>query len=148
LSPTRGPTPRRRSLRGSVSAISLKLFNVQIFSVFEGGGERKILSLEGHSPLAPPPLTALDVYCGDASPPGREFIGGRLFIDSGRERKIVITRETKAGLVIAGPVITDILETVQGRDLKAAIPSLRATQPRDGDSRHRSYEGVGLKDTQ
>jgi putative DNA primase/helicase len=33
-----------------------------------------------------------------------------------------------------------------GRDLKAAIPSLRTTQPRDGDNRHRSYEGVGLKD--
>jgi putative DNA primase/helicase len=36
-----------------------------------------------------------------------------------------------------------------GRDLKATIPSLRTTQPRDGDSRSRSYEGVGLKeDTQ
>jgi hypothetical protein len=35
-----------------------------------------------------------------------------------------------------------------GRDLKAAIPSLRTTQPRDGDNRSRSYEGVGLKDTQ
>lgn len=33
-----------------------------------------------------------------------------------------------------------------GRDLKAAIPSLRTTQPRDGDSRYRSYEGVGVKD--
>jgi putative DNA primase/helicase len=33
-----------------------------------------------------------------------------------------------------------------GRDLKAAIPSLRTTQPRDGDNRHRSYEGVGLKE--
>jgi putative DNA primase/helicase len=32
-----------------------------------------------------------------------------------------------------------------GRDLKAAIPGLRTTQPRDGDSRHRSYEGIGLK---
>jgi putative DNA primase/helicase len=32
-----------------------------------------------------------------------------------------------------------------GRDLKAAIPSLRTTQPRDGDKRHRSYEGIGLK---
>jgi hypothetical protein len=27
----------------------------------------------------------------------------------------------------------------------AAIPGLRTTQPRDGDSRHRSYEGIGLK---
>ena len=33
-----------------------------------------------------------------------------------------------------------------GRDLKAAIPSLRTTQPRDGDSRSRSYESVGLKE--
>jgi putative DNA primase/helicase len=33
-----------------------------------------------------------------------------------------------------------------GRDLKAAIPSLRTTQPRDGDNRSRSYEGVGLKE--
>jgi AAA domain len=44
-------------------------------------------------------------------------IGGRLFIDSGRERKIVIARETKAGLVIAEPVITDILETVQANKI-------------------------------
>jgi putative DNA primase/helicase len=33
-----------------------------------------------------------------------------------------------------------------GRDLKAAIPNLHTTQPRDGDSRHRSYEGIGLKE--
>jgi putative DNA primase/helicase len=33
-----------------------------------------------------------------------------------------------------------------GRDLKAAIPSLRITRPRDDDNRHRSYEGVGLKE--
>jgi putative DNA primase/helicase len=33
-----------------------------------------------------------------------------------------------------------------GRDLKAAIPSLRTTQPRDGDNRHRSYEGIDLKE--
>jgi putative DNA primase/helicase len=33
-----------------------------------------------------------------------------------------------------------------GRDLKASIPSMRTTQPRDGDRRHRSYEGVGLKE--
>jgi putative DNA primase/helicase len=33
-----------------------------------------------------------------------------------------------------------------GRDLKAAVPGLRTTQPRDGDSRHRSYEGIDLKE--
>ena len=32
-----------------------------------------------------------------------------------------------------------------GRDLKAAVPSLRTTRPRNDDSRHRSYEGIGLK---
>jgi hypothetical protein len=40
-------------------------------------------------------------------------IGDRLFVDSGRERKIVIARETKGGLVIAEPVVADIIEAVQ-----------------------------------
>jgi putative DNA primase/helicase len=34
-----------------------------------------------------------------------------------------------------------------GRDLKAALPSLRSTRPRDDDNRYRSYEGIGLKGT-
>jgi putative DNA primase/helicase len=33
-----------------------------------------------------------------------------------------------------------------GRDLKAAIPWLRMTRPRDGDTRERKYEGIGLKE--
>jgi putative DNA primase/helicase len=33
-----------------------------------------------------------------------------------------------------------------GRDLKAAIPSLRTTRPRDGDDRYRVYEGIALKE--
>ena len=33
-----------------------------------------------------------------------------------------------------------------GRDLKAVIPSLRITRPRDGDDRYRVYEGIGLKE--
>jgi len=32
-----------------------------------------------------------------------------------------------------------------GRDLRTAVPSLRTTRPRDGDDRHRVYEGIGLK---
>jgi putative DNA primase/helicase len=32
-----------------------------------------------------------------------------------------------------------------GRDLRAAQPSLRITQTRDGDSRERNYEGIGLR---
>jgi putative DNA primase/helicase len=37
--------------------------------------------------------------------------------------------------------------TVQtfGRDLRAAVPALRVSQPRDGDGRKRCYEGIGLK---
>ncbi len=31
-----------------------------------------------------------------------------------------------------------------GRDLLAAVPSLRRCQPRDGDQRYRAYEGIGL----
>jgi putative DNA primase/helicase len=31
-----------------------------------------------------------------------------------------------------------------GRDLHAAIPSIRRRRPRDGDERHREYEGIGL----
>jgi putative DNA primase/helicase len=33
-----------------------------------------------------------------------------------------------------------------GRDLKAAIPNVGMSQPRDGDERYRAYEGVGLKE--
>jgi hypothetical protein len=44
-------------------------------------------------------------------------IGDRLFIDSGRERKIVIARETKAGIVIAEPIIAEILEAVQANKI-------------------------------
>jgi putative DNA primase/helicase len=33
-----------------------------------------------------------------------------------------------------------------GRDLRTAVPSLRPTRPRDGDDRHRVYEGIGLKE--
>src|SRR5262249_4594084 len=32
-----------------------------------------------------------------------------------------------------------------GRDLRAAVPGLKTTQPRDGDSRDRKYEGIGLE---
>ena len=34
-----------------------------------------------------------------------------------------------------------------GRDLRAAIPGLRVTQPRDGAARTRCYDGLGLKTT-
>jgi putative DNA primase/helicase len=34
-----------------------------------------------------------------------------------------------------------------GRDLKAAVPSVRTIRPRDGDDRYREYEGIGLKHT-
>jgi hypothetical protein len=44
-------------------------------------------------------------------------IGDRLFVDSGRERKIVIARETKTGLIIAEPVIADILATIQANKI-------------------------------
>jgi putative DNA primase/helicase len=33
-----------------------------------------------------------------------------------------------------------------GRDLRTAVPSLRTTRPRDGDDRHRVYEGITLKE--
>ena len=33
-----------------------------------------------------------------------------------------------------------------GRDLSAAVPGIRRRQHRDGDSRSRYYEGIGLKD--
>ncbi len=33
-----------------------------------------------------------------------------------------------------------------GCDLKATMPNLRTVQPRDGDSRYRSYEGIDLKE--
>jgi putative DNA primase/helicase len=35
-----------------------------------------------------------------------------------------------------------------GRDLKAAMPGLKTTQPRDGDDRGRHYEGIALKEAQ
>ena len=33
-----------------------------------------------------------------------------------------------------------------GRDLRTAVPRLRITRPRDGDDRHRVYEGITLKE--
>jgi putative DNA primase/helicase len=33
-----------------------------------------------------------------------------------------------------------------GRDLRAAIPGLRMTQPREGDDRVREYQGIGMKE--
>ena len=40
------------------------------------------------------------------------------------------------------------VSTVQvfGRDLVAAFPSIRRTQPRQGDGRIRVYLGIGLKE--
>jgi putative DNA primase/helicase len=37
---------------------------------------------------------------------------------------------------------------VFGRDLRAAVPGLRVTRPRDGDVRERVYQGVGLRPEQ
>ena len=36
-------------------------------------------------------------------------------------------------------------EQTFGRDLLAAVPTIRKTRPRDGDERYRAYEGIGLK---
>jgi hypothetical protein len=35
-------------------------------------------------------------------------------------------------------------KAIFGRDLRAAVPGLRVERPRDGDTRHRLYVGVGL----
>jgi hypothetical protein len=44
-------------------------------------------------------------------------IGDRLFIDSGRERKIVVARETKSALVIVEPVLADLLDAVRANKI-------------------------------
>jgi putative DNA primase/helicase len=41
---------------------------------------------------------------------------------------------------------TKSTKQVFGRNLRAALPRVSVTQPRDGKSRHRSYVGVALKD--
>jgi AAA domain len=48
-------------------------------------------------------------------------IGDRLFIDSGRERKIVIARETKGGIIIAKPVVADICETIHANKIDVVM---------------------------
>lgn len=35
---------------------------------------------------------------------------------------------------------------VFGRDLRAAVPRVQVTQPRDGEERHRVYAGIALKE--
>jgi putative DNA primase/helicase len=40
---------------------------------------------------------------------------------------------------------TTTTEQTFGRDLLAAVPRLRKTQPRDGYSRYRAYQGIGLR---
>ena len=36
-------------------------------------------------------------------------------------------------------------EAMFGRDLLAAVPTLRRVRPRDGEDRYRAYEGIGLR---
>jgi len=48
-------------------------------------------------------------------------IADRLFIDSGRERKVVVAKETKGGLVIAVPLLADICKTVQANKIDAVM---------------------------
>jgi putative DNA primase/helicase len=36
-------------------------------------------------------------------------------------------------------------EAMFGRDLLAAVPTIRRVRPRDGEERYRAYEGIGLR---
>jgi hypothetical protein len=48
-------------------------------------------------------------------------IGDRLFIDSGRERKFTIARETKNGLVFDEDVLADLHETIEANKIDVVI---------------------------
>ena len=48
-------------------------------------------------------------------------IGDRLFVDSGRETKIVIATETKSGMTIAAPVVEDIIATIKANKIDCLI---------------------------
>jgi AAA domain len=57
-------------------------------------------------------------------------IGDRLFIESGRENNIILARETKNGLVIAEPVVADIIETITTNQIDVVSSTLWCFQSR------------------
>ena len=77
--------------------------------------------------------------------PIKAFINDRCEVGPGRSVPVELLYQTwQAWCATVGRKDAGTKQTF-GRDLKAAIPSLRTAQSRDGEARHRSYEGIGLK---
>jgi hypothetical protein len=50
-----------------------------------------------------------------------EAIGGRLFVDSGRENELIILSEDRKGIVVAAPVIEAVKSTIHENDIDVFI---------------------------
>lgn len=66
----------------------------------------------------------------------REQIGGRLFLDSGRETKIVLAKETKGGLVIGHPVREALVAAIKANRIDVFIvdPFVSSHQVSENDN--------------
>jgi hypothetical protein len=51
----------------------------------------------------------------------KEDIGGRLFVDSGRDKKFVIARTTKAGVTVVEPVVKAMIAEIQSKKIDVLI---------------------------
>jgi hypothetical protein len=66
----------------------------------------------------------------------REQIGGRLFLDSGRETKIVLAKETRGGLVIGHPVRDALVSAIKSNRIDVFIvdPFVSSHQVSENDN--------------
>jgi putative DNA primase/helicase len=81
----------------------------------------------------------------DLSSPMGAFVRDRCIVDAPRRVGCdLLFEEWKAWCLAQGRDHPGTKQTF-GRDLRAAVPTIRVTQPRNGEDRHRYYEGIGLK---
>jgi AAA domain len=52
---------------------------------------------------------------------GSDEIEGRLFVDTGRETKIIIAEQTKSGAVVARPIVDDVISTIKANAIGLMI---------------------------
>lgn len=65
-----------------------------------------------------------------------EEVEGRLFVDNGRETSLVIARQEKGGTVVAQPVVSDLIETIEANRIGVMIvdPFVSSHQVTENDN--------------
>lgn len=68
---------------------------------------------------------------------GPDHLGGRLFVDSGRDQRCVIAHETPNGASIVSPVVAQIIEEIKGRGIDVLIidPFVSSHEVSENDNR-------------